>query len=230
MFIVTENERLMQVALNRRKKIQERLLKWALKNLRDFPWRKERTPYKIMVAEFLLKRTTSTAVGRIYNEFLRRYPGVNELSKVDVTKLEVFLETIGYHKLRARAFKETSKYIIENFKGSVPNDIKSLLSIPNIGPYTAGAILSLGYNQAAPMLDSNVERIFKRIFKNTIPQKAVFKKLLHVAKIIVPEANHDVFNLALLDLGALVCTYRSIYCYKCPINQFCDTGELDIDK
>jgi A/G-specific adenine glycosylase len=219
---------LLEEASKRHKKIQKLLLKWALKNLRDFSWRRNRTPYRVMVAEFLLKRTTSTAVSRVYEAFLERYPSVKELARADVRKLENLLETIGYYRLRARAMKETANYIVEKFDGEIPKDLEHLLSIPNIGPYTAGAILSLGYSQPAPMVDSNVERILKRIFKNTLPEKGVLKRLQEVAEFMVPKDKHDIFNLALLDLGALICTYREPYCDKCAINLLCDTGRENL--
>lgn len=219
------SERLLAQAYKRRIRIQGELLEWASGNLRDFPWRRGRTPYRILVAEFLLKRTTSTAVGRVYEDFLRQYSNINGLAKADVVELEGFLETIGYHKLRARALKETAAYIIDEFGGRIPKDFKRLISIPHIGPYTAGAILSLGYNHPAPMVDSNVERILRRIFKNYLPEKAVTKWLRKAAEILVPKDNHDTFNLALLDLGALICTYRSAFCDRCPVNRICDTGK-----
>lgn len=118
---------------------------------------------------------------------------------------------------------------MDKFGGKIPNDFKQLILIPHIGPYTAGAILSLGYGQPAPMVDSNVERILKRAFENSLPEKAVLKRLHRVAGILVPNKKHDTFNLALLDLGALICTYRIPYCNRCPINSSCDTGIKTID-
>jgi len=222
---MTKNNELLTEARSRHEQIQREILRWASRNLRDFPWRRDRTPYKIIVAEFLLKRTTSTAVGRVYEDFLRRYPEIDRLAKADLAGLEGFLETIGYHKLRSKALKETAAYIIDKFGGRIPEDLDRLMSIPHVGPYTAGAILSLGYGKPAPMVDSNVERILKRAFLMTLPKKAVLKKLRQVAAILVPKHSHDTFNLALLDLGALVCTYRLPYCYRCPINRLCDTGK-----
>jgi A/G-specific adenine glycosylase len=211
-------------AEKRKQKVQQVLLDWASSNLRDFPWRRNRTPYRVLVSEFLLKRTTSTAVKRIYEDFLKLYSNIEKLAKADVKELEKFLETIGYHKLRARAIKETASHIMKESKGKLPTSMEELLSIPNIGPYTAGAILSLGYGQPASMVDSNVERILKRVFKNTLPKKTVLKWLQKVDDILVPKEKHETFNYALLDLGALICTYREHYCAKCPINIFCDTG------
>ena len=217
-------DRLRTAASTRCRQIQGEILKWASSNLRDFPWRHERTPYRVMVAEFLLKRTTSTAAARVYDNFLGKYPTISDLAKADVSSLERLLKAIGYHRLRAKALKETATDIVGNCGGEVPNDLDRLMCIPHIGHYTAGAVLSLGYGIPAPMVDSNVERILKRLFRDTLPEKAVSKALLAVARELVPKEGHDVFNLALIDLGAQVCTYRIPYCSRCPINCSCDTG------
>ncbi len=217
-------DRLLSVAHKRRIGIRAELSRWASSNLRDFPWRRERTPYRIMVAEFLLKRTTSTAVARVYDNFLSQYPTIEELVRADTGKLESILKAIGYHRVRAKAMKETATNIVENYGGEIPSDFDALTSVPNIGHYTAGAILSLGFGILAPMVDSNVERILRRAFRDTLPEKAVPKALLTIAKELVPNKWHDIFNLALVDLGAKVCTYRIPYCDRCPIRRSCDTG------
>jgi len=208
--------------------IRKALLGWASAHLRRFPWREGRTPYRIMVAEFLLKRTTSAAVTRVYDGFVAKYPGVRELAQADISELEDFLETIGYHRLRARALKETARHILENFGGQIPSTLEELRSIPNIGSYTAGAILSLGYDKRAPMVDSNVERVLKRLFSNCLQGKISMGKLDKVARVLVPDEDHDLFNLALIDLGALVCRYRKPLCDECPLYRTCDTHSAKV--
>ena len=213
---------IINVANTRRVDIQRETINWAKHNLRSFPWREKRTPYSILVAEFLLKRTTATAVARIYSDFLDQYPSLYELANADIEKMEAFLKTIGYHKLRAREFKETANIIINRYEGKIPNEIDKLISIRNIGPYTAGAILSLGYGKPAPMLDSNVERIYNRLFFNVIPEKAKQKWFREISFILVPKKDHSIFNLSLIDLGSLICTYHKTYCEKCPLSNNCD--------
>lgn len=220
----------MKEATNKKIEIQRAILEWASENLRDFPWRENRTPYNVMVVEFLLKRTTASAVARIYVKFLKQYPRISELAKADVSKLKDFLQTIGYHKLRAKELVETASYIQRRYGGKIPKSLKELKAIPNIGPYTAGAIRSLGYNERSSMVDSNVERILRRVFKKSLPEKAILKKLRVIAKILVPENNHATFNLALLDLGANICSYRKTRHNICPLRHVCDMGEEVINS
>jgi A/G-specific adenine glycosylase len=204
--------------------IRTALLSWAKKGLRNYPWRTNRTPYSILVAEFLLKRTTALAASRIFERFVKEYPGISTLATASDSGLKKILIAIGYHKLRAREMKKTAMYIMNRFKGEIPRDMKKLLSIPNVGPYTAGAILSLGYGIPASMVDSNVERIVKRVFIDSLPCHLVSRIVKEIADTLSPAEDHDIFNLALLDLGGSICTYRIAYCEKCPISLYCDTG------
>jgi len=207
---------------NKSKWIRKSILKWAEDNLRDFPWRKDITPYKILIAEILLKRTTATAVNRIYTDFIMKYPDFQSLLGEDTKVLEEELESIGYNKQRAIILQDISKEITLDFDGSVPNDKESLIKIKHIGPYTAGAILSLGYNIPNPMVDSNVIRILSQFFCSSILEKKKRAQIDMIAQILVPENNHKDFNLALLDLGGKICTYRKTDCQNCPLKQKCD--------
>ena len=204
--------------------IRSALLSWATVALRDFPWRQKRTPYSVLIAEFLLKRTTSTAVNRVYEKFLKLYPSIEALLKADVKELEEFLKAIGYQRLRAREIKEAATYIVKEFRSEMPKDMNMLLTIPYVGSYTAAAILSLGYGIRAPMVDSNVERIIQRIFRNSMPTRSMARITREVANVLLPNEKHDTFNLAILDLGGVVCTYRKPYCEKCVLERECDTA------
>ena len=118
--------------------------------------------------------------------------------------------------------RETCSFILDELGGNIPADMESLLRIPNIGPYTAGAILSLGFGIRAPMVDSNVERILKKLFLNYLPDQRVNAILRKVAEVIVPEIDHQTFNLAFVDLGSKICTYRKTHCKECPLKKICD--------
>lgn len=207
--------------------LRKGILTWSVDNLRIFPWRTNRNPYRILVAEILLKRTTASAVLRIFDEFISKYPDINYLSSANKTELESFLKTIGYYKIRTHILIDTAGYVLRHFEGKLPKNRKKLESIPNIGPYTACAILSLGYGLSYPMVDSNIERIFKRLFNNQLPPKSLKKSFLSVGEIVVPPTDHEIFNLAFLDLGALICTYRGMNCQICPIRNCCDTHMIN---
>ena len=214
----------LEEARRRKRYFQQALLEWAKSNLREFPWRKNRTPYRVLVAEVILRRTTSKAASRVYEEFLKRWPDVRSLASADIRELEEFLKAIGYHKQRAKILKSMANFIVSEYGGRIPNDIKLLLRIPHVGFYIAGAILSLGYGTPAPMVDSNVQRILTRVFKRHLPEKPPLRLLLSLARELLPEDRHEIFNLALLDLGALICRYDRPRCEKCPLAPLCDTA------
>jgi A/G-specific adenine glycosylase len=184
-------------------------------NYRSFPWRKRPTPYRVLVAELLLRRTTAAAVQRVYEDFLAAYPDLDSLSGANNAELEAVLKTIGYHKSRAIIFKEVASDLISKY-GGIPDSLENLLAVKNIGLYTAAAIISLGYCRPLPMVDTNVTRVLSRVLDKKISQKEAFLALRHVLP-------HDYkrFNLSLLDFGASVCTYGVPLCYKCPVAKYC---------
>lgn len=207
---------------SRKTHIQKGLIKWGEKHYRHFPWREKRTPYSVLVSEILLKRTTASAAKRIYEEFLSSYPNLEALAKADRKKLEKLLLRIGYHKRRTNILIEIANYILSKYNGQIPKSKKDLLEIPFVGSYTASAILSLSYGIPSAMVDSNVERIIRRIFLKHLSNKKSFRIVQTIADMLAPKENNHNYNFALLDFGALVCRYGTPKCKVCPINKFCD--------
>jgi A/G-specific adenine glycosylase len=203
----------------RRARLQEKILKWGRENYRQFPWRRNRTPYTVLVSEILLKRTTATAAADLYPKFIALYPTVESLAKADRKELETLLARIGYHRKRAEILIEVAKYIRERHGREIPRTREALFEIPNIGPYTAAAVLTLGYGTPSAMVDSNVERIIKRLFLKFDPKPRAVREM---AEILAPENENQAYSFALLDLGALVCRYGVPKCGICPIRNLCD--------
>lgn len=206
--------------------VQKSLITWVSQNMRSYPWRQKRTPYEILVVEILLKRTTAKAVSRVYEKFLERYSSIKELSKAKIKDLEVLLKPIGYYKLRAMQLKEISNYIVSNCGGEVPNQFEKLIQIPYVGPYTAGAILCFGFDISAPMVDSNVKRIMSRVFMNSL-NHLNDRNITELVTGLIPADKYKLFNLALLDLGAMVCLPRRPRCPICPLKNFCDYAAIN---
>lgn len=207
---------------SRKSSIQRSVVNWGRKHFRCFEWRKNRSPYSILVSEILLKRTTASAVARLYKEFMSLYPNLEELAKAQSKDLERFLRKIGYHKRRAKMLIETANYIQEEFHGKIPTSKQDLLKIPNVGDYTANAVLSLGYGTPAAMVDTNIERILGRLFLKRFPKKPRISTAQKIADLISPTINNQDYNFALLDLGGLICRYGLPKCKQCPIRRFCD--------
>ena len=194
---------------------------WAKKNLRDFPWRHSSTPFKVMVAEILLRRTTSSAVRRVYEDFVKAYPTLEALARANPSSVEARLRTLGYQKQRARIMTGVAKDLLEQY-GGIPLTLGELEAVDDIGPYTAGAILSLACHEPAPMVDSNVLRVFHRVTGQKLNAETVSQGIVGL---LTPE-NVRVTNLGLIDFGAVVCRYKNPRCQKCSLRLKCDFNRV----
>jgi|SRR5271157_559120 len=207
---------------SRKALIRQNLLEWEGHHFRDFPWRKNRTPYSVLVAEVLLKRTTATAANRVYAEFMARFPNLETLRTADSTKLEGILRKIGYHKRRTNILVEMSSFILKRYGGKIPKSKEELLNIPHVGYYTANAVLTFGYGIPTAIVDSNVARIIGRLFLNNLSKRPSTQMFQRIADSLSSKENNDCYNYALLDIGALVCRYSIPKCEVCPLKSVCD--------
>jgi A/G-specific adenine glycosylase len=213
----------MKIAEDLKVKLASTVRKWFLREGRHFEWRKNRTPYRVFVAEFLLKRTTSKAAERIYRRFLEKYPDIHSLANADITELEVIFKPIGLYKQRSKGIIEAAKYIESNFREEIPVDYEKLISIPHIGDYSACCILSFGMGTPVATVDSNVQRVLSRVFVTELQGDHRLKNIIHLASDLLPRDEHEIFNYGLIDLGATVCTYRKCCEKVCPLKNMCAT-------
>lgn len=196
---------------------------WASENLRDFPWRAAGSSvYLVLAAELLLKRTTASAAARVYPLFVRRFPSVAALAEASQGELAQVLAPIGLNTQRAQAIAQLARYLIEQEDGTIPPTLSRLLAVPALGPYSARAVLSLGFGIPAAIVDSNVERVLGRVFARTLPRRPTKHTVQRIADAVMPLDSHRKFNLALLDLGATVCRYRDPRHESCPVRNVCD--------
>ena len=200
----------------------DRVLHWGGRNFSDFPWRKGRSPYEILVAEMLLKRTTATAAARVYEGFLDRFSSLQDIASASEGELVLALSGVGLQHQRACSMKHLASWLLSKHDGCIPNDLEDLLEVPGLGDYSATAILSFGYGVPATVLDANVERILIRVFGNTLPRRPPRTMLREVAQNLLPKEGHREYNYGLLDLGRLVCRYVDPKCGECPLASVCD--------
>lgn len=213
-----------QVA-RRRYRIVRRLLRWSRTNFRDFPWRDPGTsPYQVLIAELLLKRTTSTAAARLYPTFIQHYPSFSSVAEAPAEYLAESLRPIGLHHQRADGMKQLARYVCDTHGSELPTKVESLESLPHTGPYAARAVASFAFGKRAAVVDSNVVRILCRLFWDSLPDRPTAGLLQEVADCLAPKRLHRMFNYALLDLGATTCRYDRPRCELCPLVPVCDTG------
>ncbi|MDJ0690011.1 MAG: A/G-specific adenine glycosylase [Xenococcaceae cyanobacterium MO_188.B32] len=197
------------------------LLTWAKQNLRDYPWRRSKNPYNILVAEFLLQRTDAETVAPIYETFLTQYPTLEKLALAPVDDIAKLLQPLGLF-FRAERLSATARTLEEKYKGMVPESETKLLKLPGIGKYTARAICSQAFARPAAVLDTNVARILERFFGIEGGRvKSRCKILWSAADTVAPATEVGYWNLTLLDFGAIICTARNPKCLICPLSQRC---------
>ncbi len=203
-------------------RINNELISWYQANARDLPWRRTADPYAIWVSEIMLQQTRVETVITYYKNWLSELPTLHALVLADQDQVLKLWEGLGYYR-RALNLHKAAKLVEEIFDGNVPEDAKSLESLPGIGRYTAGAISSIAFGHHAPILDGNIRRVFSRLFNISTPLKSsdTENKLWRIAKELLPENKPGEFNQALMELGALLCLPKNPACDRCPLKVDC---------
>lgn len=214
----------MHDAENRRevRSVREALLPWYDAQRRDLPWRHDATPYRVWVSEVMLQQTRVEAVLEHYPRFLGLFPDIPALAAAEVDQVLAAWSGLGYYR-RARLLHRGARHVVEVHGGQLPSDPVALRKVPGIGPYTAGALLSIAFGQPAPLVDGNVERVLARwrAWRGD-PRRAPLKgRLWQLAEALVPEDRPGDFNQALMELGATVCKPRNPACPTCPLRPSC---------
>ncbi len=245
------------MALDPKHLLADTLLTWFDKYARDLPWRYvvspsdkrallgalevyrdrlpedvslsiRRDPYTVVVSEFMLQQTQVTTVIPYYERFLEAFPTIQALAEANETDVLKLWEGLGYYR-RARFLSAFAKQVVSEYGGVIPADKKLLLSLPGIGEYTAGAILSFAFDLPEPAVDGNIVRIFSRLDAEPHMRgdaKAIRSVRRRVTELI-PASRAGDFNEALMDLGATICTPSSPQCAFCPLAKYCRAFELD---
>jgi A/G-specific adenine glycosylase len=204
--------------------LRRRLLQWWKQNRREFPWRNTRDPYHLLVAEVLLHRTRATQVVNLFHGVLEAYPTVSELAAADPDQLQQLLQSAGL-RWRVTLLWHAANEIVCRFGGRIPRARADLESIPGIGHYIASAVRCFAFGEADAIVDSNVVRVYGRVFDLLITDGLRRDRDFHKLAQSLVDPNHPrEFNLALLDLADAVCTPRSPKCEQCPLLKHCAYG------
>lgn len=206
-----------------------RILTWYDLNQRKLPWRKTRNPYHIWLSEVMLQQTRVETVIPYYDRFVSRFPTVEALAAAPLDDVLKVWENMGYYA-RARHLHAAAKEIVGRFSGKVPNTWNQLVSLPGIGNYTAGAILSIAFGQQVPAVDANVRRVIIRLFAIDQPlhHSRTQRQIADLTGRLLSKDHPGLFNQALMDLGASICTPRTPNCAVCPLCKFCVANQQDL--
>jgi len=197
------------------------LLQWYQQHARDLPWRHTSEPYPIWLSEIMLQQTQVKTVLPRYTAWLQQFPHIQSLAAASLDDVLKAWEGLGYYR-RARFLHAAAKQICQQHDGVFPHDFDAILALPGIGRSTAGAIASFCFQQNTPVLDGNVKRVLKR-WHNT--PTAVDKCLWQQAQQAMDDANSPaLWNQAMMELGATLCTPKQPKCATCPMQTHCQSA------
>lgn len=201
--------------------INKIIIKWWKKNKRDLPWRKEKNPYNIWVSEIMLQQTKVATVIPYFERFIKEIPDIETLASIKEEKLLKLWEGLGYYS-RVKNMQKCAQKLVEEGKNDLPQTYKELQNLPGIGPYTAGAIASIAYQEKVCAVDGNVLRVVSRIENSweNISTLQVRKNIQTKLNKNMPEESGN-FNEAIMELGALICIPVNPRCNICPVSSLC---------
>lgn len=201
----------------------ELLLSWYYQNKRILPWRKTKNPYFIWISEIMLQQTRVETVHDYYLHFLACFPTIHDLANAPQQNVLKVWEGLGYYS-RARNLQKTAQIICQQNNGVFPNTYAELLKLPGIGPYTAGAVASIAFDERVPAIDGNVYRVSSRFFgfRENIERPSSQRALRDMVANCLPTHSVGDFNQALMELGATICIPVRPKCELCPIQNQCD--------
>jgi len=209
----------------------ETLLEWYRRSARDLPWRRTRDPYAVWVSETMLQQTRVETVIPYYERFMSDFPTVSALAQADEQRVLRRWEGLGYYS-RARHLQAAAREVEARYGARVPDSEAALLDLPGVGPYTAGAVLSIAYGQPRPAVDGNVLRVASRLFAimEDVRTPRIRKQVEHRIAALIPAADAGGFNQALMELGATCCTPRQPQCETCVVQAFCEARALGLER
>jgi A/G-specific adenine glycosylase len=195
---------------------------WFAHYGRGFPWRRTRNPYRVLVAEVLLRKTRAADVVDVYREVVQTWPTVTHLAHCRLGALRRIIAPIGLPG-RARAMRQAARLACSQHGGRIPNTRSDLARLPGVGDYIAAAVLCFARGAAVPLVDGGIGRVLGRAFSVPPSGRPAYldDRLWALADVLLPASGARNHNLALLDLAALVCRRVQPSCDSCPVRNIC---------
>ncbi len=206
--------------------IRHHLLDWYDRHRRDLPWRDIDDPYATWVSEIMLQQTQVSTVVDYYERWLERFPTLESVAEADREEVLDLWEGLGYYR-RARYLHRSAQQLVEEGDGTLPDTADELEELPGIGPYTAGAIASIAFDEPTPVVDGNVARVLSRLrtLEGDPKERANEKIQWRLADQLVDPDRPGDFNQAMMELGSAICTPQNPNCLICPVREHCQAFE-----
>ena len=203
------------------------LMAWFRRSARKMDWRETEDPYRIWVSEVMLQQTRVDTVLPYYRRFLSSFPTAKALADAPLDRVLKAWEGLGYYS-RARNLHRAARILREEHGGRVPAEVEALMALPGVGRSTAGAIAAIAFRQDVPILDANVKRVVSRLHavREELRRPAVERSLWEYSRRMILPGRARETALAMMDLGATVCTPRDPACHACPLARWCEARRL----
>lgn len=199
---------------------------WYEQVKRPLPWRKTRDPYAIWISEIMCQQTRVDTVIPYYQRWLARFPDPQTLAAASLEDVLLIWQGLGYYR-RARYLHAGAIYAVEHLDGQLPQTAEELQKLPGIGPYTAGAIASIAFDERVPAIDGNLQRVLTRLSADdgNIARAATMRRLRTLGTQLVDFPNPGDTNQALMELGASLCSPTTPQCDLCPLLPWCSAAK-----
>lgn len=207
------------------------VIDWYDQGHRAFPWRETKDPYRIWISEIMLQQTRAETVISYYNRFMDLFPDIETLASSDEQVLFKAWEGLGYYS-RARNLQRCAKLVCEKYGGKLPDNYDALLTLPGIGPYTAGAVASIAFGRRCAAVDGNVLRVMARFkgIREDIRQTETVRVIREMTTELLPDTDCDRFSNAMMELGACICTPKHPKCPQCPVAVMCEAYQKGLQE
>lgn len=202
--------------------LRDALAGWYHTRRRVLPWREEPTPWRVWVSEIMLQQTQVRTVLPYFERFISAFPDVAALAAADEQDVLAAWSGLGYYR-RARNLHAAARRVVAELGGEIPGSADALRELPGVGRYTAAAIASVAFGEAAAVLDGNVARVLARLVAQDEPvdTAAGARAQWALAEALLDRAAPSDHNQAMMELGALVCAPRAPDCAACPLSLRC---------
>ena len=202
------------------KQVRAHIISWYKTNGRDLPWRRTKEPFQILVAEMLLRRTTATAVARVFPDFILRFSTPELLARARTITIAKQVTTLGLQNMRSQQLKYAASRIVSDFGGIVPNDYEELSSLPGVGRYVASAVLNFAFGKPIPLVDGNVIRLISQVFGSKFDGPSDERAWKFMSSFDAG-TQQGAFYWGIIDLVSTVRIRTSPRCSGCPLKELC---------
>ena len=213
-----------RMEVDHRADLHRRIPAWYLRNARDLPWRRPGcSPWGVLVSEFMLQQTPVSRVLPVWEQWMQRWPSPAALAAEPSGEAVRAWGRLGYPR-RALRLHAAAAAIVAGHDGEVPSTYPQLLALPGVGTYTAAAVAAFAFGRRETVVDTNIRRVHARaVTGHALPAQSLTAAETRLAVSLLPidEAESALWNISVMELGALVCTARNPKCSQCPIMDSC---------